>query len=221
MSPSAAGRCLFLTMATVLRRAALSGIVLLSMVPVCSADILDDLKARQAQVRTVTVAFTQEKHTKLLAAPLRSSGTFTYRQPDRIRWEYRGKVNMLVVSTGKELWIYYPDLKEADVIIGVPPYEALMHFDIGRLSREYEIKSVKGKDLVRLKFTPKTKGPVSMIEMEFAPAASFPQSLRLTDSKGEVTKITFGDAALNKEVREDLFTFVPDSGVRVRQRSMP
>lgn len=199
----------------------LACVVLLAVVRVSSADILGDLKERQAKVTTIRARFTQEKQTRLLTKPIRSSGIFLFRQPDKIRWEYSGKVNMLVVYNGKELLIYYPDLGEADIMRGVPQYASLMHFDISRMSREYDIQTSRQKDMTRLKFFPKTKGPVALIEMEFPEAVPFPRSLMLTDTKGDVTRISFRDVLLNQEVSDSLFTFVPDSSVKVRERSIP
>lgn len=200
---------------------AVLSVLLMSGQHTARAGIIDDLKARQAQVRTITARFTQEKHSRLLSKPIRSSGTFMYRQPDRIRWEYTGGINMLVLYTGKELWIYYPELREAEQIRGMPQYTSLMHFDIGRMSRDYEITVSREMEVTRLVFEPKRKGPVGLIEMEFSEGASFPRGLRLTDSHGEITHLIFKEIVLNGEIGDGLFNFVPDSTVRVRERTVP
>ncbi len=131
-----------------------------------SADILDDLKAKQAKIKTVSANFTQEKTTKLLTKPIRTEGRFLYKQPDRIRWEYKGSVNMQVIFNGKDIWIYYPELKEADKLTGLSQYGSLMQFDVLTMSRDYVITAKKEKNILMLKFSPKVKGPISQIEME-------------------------------------------------------
>lgn len=197
-------------------------IIFLSLIvlSVSEADIIDDLKAKQAKVRSVSAQFTQEKHTKLLKKPIRNNGRFFYKQPDKIRWEYTGTGNMQVIYNGRELWIYYPDLKEADKISGMPQYSTLMHFDISRMSRDYDIKSISEKNLLKLRFIPRATSPVSLIEMEFPENASFPRSLKLTDSNKEITSIVFKDVRLNSDVPDNLFMFMPDKGVKVRERSL-
>ena len=185
------------------------------------ADIIDDLKAKQAKVKTVSAQFTQEKHTKLLTKPIKSSGRFLFKQPDRIRWEYRGSTNMQVIYNGKEFWIYYPELNEADKINGMPQYSSLMHFDIAKMSKDYDIKGRREQNILKLRFTPMVKSPVTLIEMEFTEDSSFPGNLKLTDSNGEITLIIFKDVKFNSEIQDNIFTFNPDKAVKVRERSLP
>jgi len=185
-----------------------------------SADILDDLKAKQAKIKTVSANFTQEKKTKLLTKPIRTDGRFLYKQPDRIRWEYKGNVNLQVIFNGKDIWLYYPELKEADKLTGLSQYGSLMQFDVQTMSRDYTITARKEKTIIFLKFSPKVKGPISQIEMEIPEEASFPRMVKLFDQNNEPTTITFKDIKLNPEIKDDAFIFVPDKGVTVRERSL-
>ncbi|MBI5846753.1 MAG: outer membrane lipoprotein carrier protein LolA [Nitrospirae bacterium] len=185
-----------------------------------SADILDDLKAKQAKIRTVSANFIQEKKTRLLTKPIRTDGRFLYKQPDRIRWEYRGSVNLQVIFNGKDIWIYYPDLKEADKLTGLSQYGSLMQFDVLSMSRDYTITARKEKTITFLRFSPKVKGPISQIEMEVSDESPFPRMAKLYDQNNEPTTITFRDVKLNPEIQENSFIFLPDKGVVVRERSL-
>ncbi|MDH4233183.1 MAG: outer membrane lipoprotein carrier protein LolA [Nitrospirota bacterium] len=184
------------------------------------AGIVDELKKKQAEIETVSALFMQEKHTKLLTKPIRSTGRFFYKQPGMIRWEYGGSTSMQVMYNGKELWLYYPELKEADSLSGIPQYSSLMHFDISSLSRDYAIAARKEKNVLILRLAPKTKGPVRQIEMEFNRESSFPGKITLVDSNDEETVITFRDARINREIEDALFNFVPPEGVTVRERTL-
>jgi outer membrane lipoprotein carrier protein len=185
-----------------------------------SADIIDDLKAKQAKIKTVSATFSQEKKTRLLTKPIRSEGRFQYKQPDRIRWEYRGGMNMQVVFNGKDIWIYYPELKEADKLSGLAQYGSLMHFDVFTMSKDYTITAKKEKDFTSLMFVPKAKGPISRIEMEISDDTAFPRMVRLLDRNNEPATITFRDVRINPEIKDAVFTFVPEKGVVVRERSL-
>jgi outer membrane lipoprotein carrier protein len=184
------------------------------------AGIVEELKKKQAEIKSVSALFTQEKHTKLLTKPIRSSGRFFYKQPDMIRWEYSGSSTLQVMYNGKELWLYYPELKEADRLSGIPQYSSLMQFDVSSLARDYTITARKEKNVSKLTLVPKTRGPVRQIEMEFAEQSSFPRKIRLTDSNNEETVITFRDARINREIEDGLFNFAPPTGVTVRERSL-
>lgn len=188
---------------------------------VTSADILDDLRARQAGIRSVKAAFTQEKKTRLLSKPIKTSGIFLYRQPDNIRWEYTGSSNMQVIFNGKDLWIYYPDLKEADRLSNVGQYGSMMHFGVAAMSRDYAITAVREKGLVRLKMTPRSSGSVSLIEMDLPEGAAFPRVVKLLDRNNEPTTITFSDIRLNQAIPDSSFTFLPGKDIVIRDRSMP
>lgn len=195
-------------------------LLVLFSLSVSSADILDDLKAKQAKIKTVSANFTQEKKTKLLTKPIRTDGRFLYKQPDRIRWEYRGSVNLQVLFNGKDIWLYYPELKEADKLTGLSQYGSMMQFDVLTMSREYTITARKEKNVIFLKLSPKVKGPISRIEMEIPEESSFPQMVKLFDQNNEPTTIIFKDVKLNPDVKDDVFVFVPEKGVVVRERSL-
>ncbi|HYQ47841.1 MAG TPA: outer membrane lipoprotein carrier protein LolA [Thermodesulfovibrionales bacterium] len=169
----------------------------------------------------MSASFTQEKKTRLLAKPIRTSGKFLYKQPGSIRWEYTGSTNMQVIFNGKDLWIYYPDLKEADKLSGVAQYGAMMHFDISTMSRDYAITAVRERGLVRLRMTPKTRGPINLMEMELQEGAAFPRTVRLLDRNNEPTTITFNDIQLNPAIPDGSFNFLPGKDIVIRDRSLP
>lgn len=195
-------------------------IIFFSIITVSHAGSVDELKAKQADIKTVSARFMQEKHTKLLTKPIRSSGRFFYKQPDMIRWEYSGSVNMQVIYNGKELWLYYPELKEADRLNGMPQYSSLMHFDVSSLAGDYAISARKDKNVSLLSLVPKIKGPVRQIEMEFPGQSSFPRMIKLTDSNNEETVIIFSDVQLNTVIQDNTFRFIPEKGVTIRERTL-
>jgi outer membrane lipoprotein carrier protein len=194
-------------------------LLIIFSVSAVSADLLDDLKAKQAAIKTVSANFTQEKHTKLLSRPIKSDGRFFYKQPDRIRWEYRGNVNMQVIFNGRDFWIYYPALKEADKLSGLAQYSSMMHFDVMTMSRDHSVSAKKEKGILYLTFSSKTKGPISRIEMELPEDSLFPRTVRLFDQNNEPTIISFRDVKLDNDVRDDIFTFIPEKNITVRERS--
>ncbi|MDP2158612.1 MAG: outer membrane lipoprotein carrier protein LolA, partial [Nitrospirota bacterium] len=195
-------------------------LVLFCSVSASSADILDDLKAKQAKIKTVSANFTQEKKTRLLTKPIRTEGRFLYKQPDRIRWEYKGSVNLQVIFNGKDIWIYYPELKEADKLTGLSQYGSMMQFDVLTMSRDYAITAKKEKNLIMLRLAPKVKGPIAQIEMEIPEDSPFPRMVKLFDQNNEPTTITFRDIKLNPEIQDSSFTFTPEKDVVVRERSL-
>ena len=195
-------------------------VLLLLFSDVSNADILDDLRSRQAGIRTVSAEFSQEKKTRLLTKPIRTEGRFLYRQPDKIRWEYRGSLNMQVFFNGKDIWLYYPDLKEADKLSGLSQYGSMMQFDVSSMSRDYAISAKKERGMTLLMLSPKTKGFISRMEMEITDESSFPRVVKLFDLNNDPTTIIFRDVKINAGISDSMFNFVPEAGVTVRERSL-
>ncbi|GAB4482990.1 MAG: outer membrane lipoprotein chaperone LolA [Thermodesulfovibrionales bacterium] len=183
-------------------------------------DLVSELKAQQAKMTSVSARFTQEKRTRLMAKPIRSAGRFFFRQPASVRWEYGGDTQLQVIFNGTDLWLYYPDLKEAEKVSGALPFASLMKFDLSSLSAEYEIAARKEKGVVKVKLVPRVKGFIREIEMDMAGDAAFPGTMRLIDSHNEATVIIFKDVKVNAKLGDELFRFTPPSGVTVRERQV-
>ncbi len=71
-------------------------------------ELLRRISARQRAVRTLRASFVQVKESALLVAPVTSRGTFWYRAPDAVRWEYAEPDRMVVLLAGHELITILP-----------------------------------------------------------------------------------------------------------------
>ncbi|MBI5501359.1 MAG: outer membrane lipoprotein carrier protein LolA [Deltaproteobacteria bacterium] len=61
------------------------------------------IREAAASVRTVRASFVQEKRLPILTRPLRSEGTFAFRRPGSIRWEYRTPVESVLLTDGGDV----------------------------------------------------------------------------------------------------------------------
>jgi len=76
--------------------------------------LLDKLREQRAQFPAMTADFAEERVTRLLKKPIRGSGTIAFQAPNKFRRELKGSSPSLTVCNGAELWIYYPNFKEAE-----------------------------------------------------------------------------------------------------------
>jgi outer membrane lipoprotein-sorting protein len=76
--------------------------------------LLAKLRDHRTQYPALTADFSEERTTRLLNKPLLSTGTIAFRTPNKFRRELKGGSPSLTVSNGTELWIYYPNFKEAE-----------------------------------------------------------------------------------------------------------
>ena len=72
------------------------------------------LQEHRAKFPSLTADFTEEKTTRLLQKPLVTNGTIAFSTPNLFRREVKGTNASLTVCDGRQLWIYYPNFKEAE-----------------------------------------------------------------------------------------------------------
>jgi chaperone LolA len=83
--------------------------------PADTAALLERLKEHRAKFPSLTADFTEEKTTRLLQKPLVTSGTIAFTAPNLFRREVKGASPSTTVCDGRQLWIYYPNFKEAEL----------------------------------------------------------------------------------------------------------
>jgi outer membrane lipoprotein-sorting protein len=84
------------------------------LTPAEEKTLLARLQEQRRQFPALTAEFTEERTTRLLSRPLRSTGTIAFEAPDRFRRELKGQSPSLTVCNGTDLWIYYPKFNEAE-----------------------------------------------------------------------------------------------------------
>lgn len=76
--------------------------------------LLAQLQEQRAQSPALAAEFTEDRTTRLLSRPLRSTGTIAFQAPDKFRRELKGQSPSLTVCNGTDLWIFYPKFNEAE-----------------------------------------------------------------------------------------------------------
>jgi outer membrane lipoprotein carrier protein len=189
------------------------------MAPAARGGVIEDIQKRQKGISTVRAAFKQEKHTELLARPIRSDGMFYFKAPVGVRWEYRDA--MTVVYDGTTLYLHYLELEEAEKIDGVSGYVGPLSFDMEVLLREYRVETEDVPEGVLLNLTPRKKVPFASMSMLFPEGAPFPSEVRIVEEMGDRTVILFSDVETNVKLPDGLFRFAPPPGVMLRERKLP
>ena len=75
---------------------------------------LKNLLAAIRQNRTTQADFQERRVIRLMKNPVLSSGTVWFQPPNKFRREVKGNSPSITVSSGRELWIYYPNFKSAE-----------------------------------------------------------------------------------------------------------
>ncbi|NBQ56668.1 MAG: outer membrane lipoprotein carrier protein LolA, partial [Verrucomicrobia bacterium] len=76
------------------------------------ADAIASLRAFNAATRSVTAEFTQRVLNERLKEVQNNTGYLAIERPGRFRWVYKTPNEQILVSDGKLLWLYDPELKQ-------------------------------------------------------------------------------------------------------------
>lgn len=186
-----------------------------------SASARDQLRQFVAGVSAATGSFTQQTlgtpDSPGKAKPP-ESGSFAFRRPGRFRWEVKKPYEQLIVSDGKTVYQYDPDLAqvvERDVSKSIGASPAAILFGSGSLDDAFVVKPLPDKDgLQWLRATPR-KADAGFAHVDMGFRDDKPVRLELLDSFGQVTRIDLSGIQTNPKLPADAFTFALPKGVDV------
>lgn len=189
--------------------------------------LVDRVRLEQQQLKTLEARFTQQQENSMLAAPEESKGTFSYRAPDKVRWEYTSPNPITVVIRGDEMTTWYRDLKRAETL-KVGRYSGQVFKYLGASG---SLQTLLEYFTVRLKL-PEKKGDPYRLELDpkYARIAKrlksmtlwiddqtfFPEHLKYVQADGDTVEYQFTDMKRNAPIPDDRFVLKLPPGVSNR-----
>ncbi len=178
---------------------------------------LDQLKQFGVQANSAQGTFNQTVLSKSGKKPQQSSGSFYMQRPGKFRWSYDKPYPQLLVSDGKTLWNFDPELnqvaiKKAGDALGASPAALLAGQDI---DRSFLLKELPPRDGVEfIEATPKV-ADASFERVVIGMRGNQPVSMEIHDSFGQVSRLVFERFELNPVLESSLFRFSPPAGADV------
>ncbi len=142
------------------------------------------------------------------------AGKVYYRKPGKMRWEFAGTEAETIVSDGKDIYSYQPDLNQvmkaplARVFKSSAPAAFLL--GVGDIKRDFKASIPEpppADGLVHVALSPKGGGET--IELGLDPKSYNLTWLRITDQLGNVSTLRFSDIQSNIALNDAIFAFVP------------
>ena len=170
-------------------------------------DFVREIKSGRAQF-SQTVTAPDGKRTKT------SSGSFEFQRPNQFRFAYAKPFEQLIISDGKKVWIFDPDLNQAssrkmDQALGATPAALLAGTN---LERDFELKaqaSSQGLDWVQA--TPRqADGGLQSLKIGFK--AKELAAIEILDGFGQRSLLQFTAVSTNVTVAPERFRFVLPAG---------
>ncbi len=178
----------------------------------------------QREVTTLRARFRQTKTSALLLDPAVSTGTFLFRAPDRVRWEYEAPDRMVVIFDGTVLTTWAPGSRRLDrvkvsarqrrfvrVLAGTQPLDDLLrHFRV-TLAR-----NPAGGDRLLLEPTEAAlRRKVRSVRLDIDPRLHLPVAVEYVEADGDTTLYEFMDLRVNEPIPDDAFVLRAEGGVQV------
>ncbi|MHA3053994.1 outer membrane lipoprotein chaperone LolA [Acinetobacter sp. ANC 4633] len=145
-------------------------------------------------------------------------GTMKVARPGKFFWETTAPSKQTIVTTGKTVWIYDPDLQQAvrqslsDQVANTPAL--LLSGNTSQIMQSYRVSQPDHSKTYYI-LTPKAKDSAFLnLSISFS-ANGTPAFMILNDSLGQTTTIRFTNAAKNVSIPASIFNFTPPKGTDI------
>jgi outer membrane lipoprotein carrier protein len=194
-------------------RALIAFVLALCAGPLAAAAV-DPLERFYADTHTLAGRFTQTVRDANGTVTEESRGTFAIARPGHFRWDYEAPYAQTIVTDGRELWVYEPDLDQATVRpIDDQTADAPGLLLSGARFPSDLFDASADKD-GWIKLTPRRKDS-GLGSVRLLLAGGSVRTLELADGMGQTTRIEFADTQRNGEIAPARFHFTPPAGVDV------
>lgn len=163
---------------------------------------------------SIQAGFTQKSYNGRGRLLQTAKGSMAILRPGRFRWDIKSPRPMLMISQGKNLWIYEKRLKQATVqpvkkAIGSNPARILS--GAGRALTNYFIVQYN-KGWYSLK--PRYSGSnIKLVRLQFR--GKHISQMRLYDKLGQRSYLSFYNVRINQRIPASRFQFRPPKGVDI------
>ncbi|WP_415844640.1 outer membrane lipoprotein chaperone LolA [Stutzerimonas zhaodongensis] len=147
-----------------------------------------------------------------------TSGEMALKRPGQFRWHTDEPMEQLLVSNGKKVWLYDPDLEQVTIqtldqrLTHTPAL--LLSGDVSAISENFEVSHQQAGEVVDFTLKPKAKDTLfDSLRLSFR--GDVINDMQMVDGVGQRTNILFQGIKLNQPLNADMFTFEIPEGADV------
>jgi outer membrane lipoprotein carrier protein len=188
-------------------------------------EVVARIEATYGRIQDLRADFSQVSHNKSLGQDIKAEGTVSLKRGGKMRWDYTSPSPQQIVSDGKFLWVYTPELNqvnkgEAPKALAGPAGSFLA--GLGRIREEFTVRFLNpanrtdpaGRPVLDL--TPKSPTPfLSRLVLSVDPKDHVVRQAVIYDQLQNTVTMTFSKVAINSGLADSVFTFTPPPGVAV------
>ncbi|MFT0212952.1 outer membrane lipoprotein chaperone LolA [Pseudomonas sp. F1_0610] len=194
--------------------------LVLSIVPAQAQDAAQRLSDLLSKTNTISGRFSQLTLDASGTQLQEAQGNMVLQRPGQFRWHTDPPLEQELVSDGKTVWLYDPDLMQVTVqkmdqrLTHTPAL--LLSGSAKQISENFEVEVFEGGTVVDFTLRPKAKDTLfDSLRLSFRNGVI--NDMQLLDAVGQRTNILFFELEMNKPVDKKQFTFDVPKGVDVIQ----
>jgi outer membrane lipoprotein carrier protein len=193
-------------------------------------EVVAGLEATYAKITDLRAEFTQNAFNRSLGQTIKAEGVVYLKKPGKMRWEYRTPTPQQIVSDGKSLWVYTPELNQVNVGEAPRALAGPAGSFLAGLGRLREVFTVRFLNPLRvdeagnpvLDLRPKRPEPVlTRLILTVDPREFLVKKAVLYDQFENTVTMEFTKVSVNAGLANTLFAFTPPKGVAVVPFEMP
>lgn len=172
------------------------------------------------QAQTITARFSQLSLDGSGTQLQETAGELALKRPGLFRWHTDEPMEQLLVSDGKQVWLYDPDLEQVTIqsldqrLTHTPAL--LLSGDVSQIRENFEITFKEGGNVVDFILKPKAKDTLfDSLRLSFRNGVL--NDMQLIDSIGQRTNILFMSVKMNQPLDDKQFRFEIPEGADVIQ----
>lgn len=190
----------------------------LLFMPHVHADALQELLAILEPVKGLSASFTEDTFNAQGAVQQHNEGVLKAQAPNQFYWQTADPYPQEIVTDGKTLWVYDPDLQQ----VTIKPFEEnyaktpamLFAGNAKSIAEHFTVEKISGQpQAFRLLPKDSQKDLFESLEMSFD--KNKPASMVIRDAMQQKTTIFFADVQVNYAMSAGQFHFDVPKGVEV------
>ena len=182
---------------------------------------LDAIQRQYEKVSTFEADFTQRSYVKMMNQTQSVKGTVKIKKPGKMKWVYGAPDTQILISDGKNLWLYVPEEEQATKVPVESIYSsntpALFLAGKGKLTRSFNVESVSEENRnILVTLVPKNEDQGLARLILHADKKNYQiTGSTVYDKLGNKTDIRFSRIRINREIPEEQFQLKTPPGVEI------
>ena len=182
---------------------------------------LDSIQRQYEKVSTFEADFTQRSYVKMMNQTQSVKGTVKIKKPGKMKWVYGAPDTQILISDGKNLWLYVPEEEQATKVPVESIYSsntpALFLAGKGKLTQSFNVESVSVENKnILVTLVPKNDDHGLARLILHADKKNYQiTGSTVYDKLGNKTEIRFSQIRINREIPEEQFQLKTPPGVEI------